>query len=126
MLPGFKKDYQRERNDELKLAYSFALTLLGDRAFIDSIVLSLPSKTLGNRCRRYILEMGRDVLPDLYPYLNDPDADVRAELCDILSDLGDPDAVTRLTPLISDPSAKVADRANRAVEKLRGRGATSQ
>ena len=76
--------------------------------------------------RRYILEMGRDVLPDLYPYLNDPDADVRAELCDILADLGDPDAITRLSPLISDPSAKVADRANRAVEKLRARGNISQ
>jgi HEAT repeat protein len=126
MLSGFKKDYQRERNDELKLAYSFALTLLGDRAFIDSIVLCLPSKTLGNRCRSYVLEMGRDVLPDLYTYLNDPDADVRAELCDILSELGDPEAIPRLTPLISDPSSKVADRANRAVERLRARGATSQ
>jgi HEAT repeat protein len=125
MLPGFKKDYQRERNDELKLAYSFALTLLGDRAFIDSVVLCLPSKTLGSRCRSYVLEMGREVLPDLYPYLNDPDADVRAELCDLLAALGDPDAITRLTPLISDPSAKVADRANRAVERLR-RGDESQ
>ena len=47
-LPAFKKDYQREKNDELRLAYSFALTLLGDRAFLDSIVLSLPSRTLGN------------------------------------------------------------------------------
>jgi len=125
MLAAFKKDYQRERNDELKLAYSFALTLLGDRAFLDSIVLSLPSKTLGSRCRNYILEMGRDVLPDLYPYLNDPVAEVRAQLCDILSLLGDPDAISRLTPLISDPSPKVADRANRAVERLRARRAVT-
>ena len=121
MLAAFKKDYQRERNEELRLAYSFALTLLGDRAFLDSIVLCLPSKTLGSRCRNYVLEMGRDMLTDLYPYLNDPDAEVRAQLCDILALLGEPDAITRLTPLISDPSAKVADRANRAVERLRGR-----
>jgi hypothetical protein len=33
--------------------------------------------------------------------------------------IGDPDAVARLTPLINDPSPKVADRANRAVEKIR-------
>ena len=39
MLPAFKKDYQRERSEELRLAYSFALTLLGDRAFLDSLVL---------------------------------------------------------------------------------------
>jgi HEAT repeat protein len=119
MLPAFKKDYQREGNAEMKLAYSFALTLLGDRAFLDSLVLCLPSRTLGSRCRGYILEMGRAVLPELYPYLNDPEPDVRGALADILAVVGDPDAVPRLAPLVSDPSRDVADRANRAIERLR-------
>jgi HEAT repeat protein len=66
--------------------------------------------------------MGRDVLADLYPYLNDPEADIRADLCDILAAIGDPEAISRLTPLVSDPSTKVADRANRAVERLRRSG----
>ena len=123
MVAAFTKDYQRERNDELKLAYSFALTLLGNRAFLDSLILCLPSKTHGTRCRNYILEMGKDVLPDLYPYLNDPEADIRADLCDILAAMGDPAAIPRLQPLVSDPSTKVADRANRAVEHLRRSGA---
>jgi HEAT repeat protein len=118
-LPAFKKDYQREKTDELRLAYSFALTLLGDRAFVDTIVLNLPSRTLGTRSRNYLLEMGSEVLPDLYPYLGDPDPEVRAALCDVIALMGDVDAVARLTPLINDPSPKVADRANRAVEKLR-------
>jgi HEAT repeat protein len=118
-LPAFKKDYQRERNDEVKLAYSFAIARVGDRAFLDSIVLNLPSRTLGNRSRGYLLEMGRPILPDLYPYLNDPDAEVRASLCDIIGTLGDPEAIPRLQPLLGDPSASVADRANRAVERLR-------
>ena len=126
MLTALKKDYQRERNDELKLAYSFALTRLGDRAFLDSLVLCLPSKTLGRRCRDYLLELGPDLLPDMYPYLNDPDSEVRAQLCDIFGWMGDPGAIDHLTPLISDPSAKVADRANRAVERLRARGASGQ
>ena len=119
MLSAFKKDYQRERSDELRLAYSFALTLLGDRAFLDSLVLCLPSRTLGSRCRGYIMEMGRDVLPELYPYLNDPEADVRGALADILAAVGDPDAIPRLSPLVNDPSRDVADRANRAIERLR-------
>ena len=118
-LPAFKKDYQREKSDEMRLAYSFALTLLGDRAFVDTIVLNLPSRTLGTRSRGYLLEMGSEVLPDLYPYLSDPDPEVRAALCDVIALIGDADAVARLTPLINDPSPKVADRANRAVEKLR-------
>lgn len=118
-LEGLKKDFQRERNDELKLSYAFALTLLGDRAFLDTIVLSLPSRTLGRRSRDYLLEMGRGILPELYPYLSDPDATIRAELCDIIGASGEPAAIERLTPLVSDPSTKVADRANRAVERLR-------
>jgi HEAT repeat protein len=119
LLPAFKKDYQRERSEELRLAYSFALTRLGDRAFLDSIVLTLPSRTLGRRARSYVLEMGRDVLPDLYPYLTDPSADVRAALCDLIAAIGDPEAIPRLQPLVNDPSAAVADHANRAVERLR-------
>ena len=87
-LPAFKKDFQRERNDELKLAYSFALTLLGDRAFLDTIVLGLPSRTLGRRARGYLLEIGTPLLPDLYPYLGDPTPTIRAELCDIIGAAG--------------------------------------
>ena len=122
-LGAFKKDFQRERSEELRLAYAFALTLLGDRAFLDTIVLSLPSRTLGSRSRSYLLEMGPSILPDLYPYLGDPEAGIRAALCDIIASFGDPDAIPRLTPLINDPSQTVADKANRAVERLRRAGA---
>ena len=41
MLPAFKKDYQREKNGDVRLAYNFAIVLLGDRAFLDSLVLAL-------------------------------------------------------------------------------------
>lgn len=118
-LEALKKDYQRERNEEVRLAYCFALTLMGDRAFLDSIVLALPSRSLGDRARSYLLEMGRGVLPNLYPYLADQDAEIRASLADIIGAIGDPEAIPRLTPLLSDPSARVADHANRAVERLR-------
>ena len=118
-LAAFKKDYQRERADDLRLAYSFAITMLGDRAFVDTLVLALPSHTLGNRSRNYILELGSPIVPDLLPYLSDPEAEIRASLCDILSQIGDSEAIARLNPLLNDPSTKVADRANRAVELLR-------
>jgi HEAT repeat protein len=119
LLAAFKKDYQRERSEDLRLAYSFAITMLGDRAFVDSLVLALPSRTLGTRARNYILELGSPIVPDLLPYLSDPEADIRADLCDILSQVGDADSIPRLNPLLNDPSTKVADRANRAVELLR-------
>ncbi len=122
LLPAFKKDFQREHNDELKLAYTFAITRLGDHAFLDSLVLCLPSSTFGKRCQGYILEVGPGILPDLYPYLSDPDAEVRAQLADILGTFGDPGAIQALDPLIKDPSPKVADRATRAIERLRQTG----
>jgi hypothetical protein len=40
-------------------------------------------------------------------------------VCDIVGALGDPDAISRLQPLVSDPNSNVADRANRAIERLR-------
>jgi HEAT repeat protein len=119
LLGAFKKDFQRERDENLRLAHAFALTLLGDRAFIDSLVLGLSSRATGSRCRTYLLELGRAYLADLYPYLGDPDAGIRAELANVLGELGDPSAIPHLEPLIRDPSARVADAANRAVDRLR-------
>ncbi len=119
MLAAFKKDYQTEGNEELRLAYCFALSYLGDSAFLHSIVLSLGSSTLGPRCRDYLLELGPKIAPDLYEYLSDPDAAVRAELCDILAAMGDLAALPRLGEMINDPSARVAKRANSAIVRLR-------
>jgi len=118
LLPSFKKDYQRESNPELKLAYAFAITRLGDRAFGDSLVLAL-SGSASKRAREYLLELGPSLLPDLYPYLNDQDAEIRAALCDVIAQMGDPAAIPKLEPLLNDPNSKVADRANRAVERLK-------
>jgi HEAT repeat protein len=126
LLPAFKKDFQRERNAELRLAYAFALTLLGDQAFVDTIVLSLPSGTLRTRCWGYLLEMGPEIVPSLLPYLSDPDANIRVELCQILRALGDPSAIPHLTPLINDPNGEVADYANRTVQHLRALESRSQ
>jgi HEAT repeat protein len=122
LLPALKKDYQRTRDEELKLAYSFAIARLGDHAFLDSLVLCLPSRTLGRRCRGYLLELDGSVLSELYPYLGDADADVRAELCDVIGAVGGSESIEHLTPLIQDASPKVADRANRAVERLKRAG----
>ena len=119
MLSAFKKDYQREKSDEIKLSYNFAITLLGDHAFLDSLVLSLSTKSLATRARNYLLELGPQVAPELYPYLNDQDAEIRANLCDLLAQLGQPEAIPHLKPLLSDPNPKVADRSNRAVERLK-------
>jgi HEAT repeat protein len=123
MLASFKKDYQREKSDSVRLAYNFAITSLGDHAFLDAIALALgASGSTAKQARDYVLELGPAFAPDLFPYLNDRDPGVRGELCDILAQLGDAGAIPRLTPLLVDPNSKVADRANRAIEKLHRAG----
>lgn len=120
MLDGFKKDFQREGNTDVRLAYNFAIVLLGDRAFLDSIVLTLgASGSRGERARGYLMELGPAYTVDLYPYLTDQDARVRATLSAVLADLGDPAAVEWLTRLLNDPNSDVADAANRAIQRLR-------
>ena len=53
MIDGFKKDFQRETNEDVRLAYNFAITLLGDEAFLDSIVLALSAAGQpGRACSR--------------------------------------------------------------------------
>jgi HEAT repeat protein len=113
MLPAFKTDFQREKNGDVRIAYAFAIARLGDRAFLDSLVLALGGS-------------GETASPgfasDLYPYLGDRDPGVRGSVCDILAALGDTNAQAKLTPLLADPNSRVADRANRAIEKLRRTG----
>ncbi len=120
LLPSFKKDYQRERDADVRMAYNFAMALLGDRAFLDSIVLGLAgSGARAARARAYLLELGPTAAPDLHPYLEDQDARVRGALCELLAQLGDVSAIPKLVPLRGDANSEVADKANRAIEKLR-------
>jgi len=120
MCEAFKKDYQRERNESVRLAYAFAIVNLGDSAFLDSIVLNLGAAGgSGARCQGYLLELGPRIAPNLYPYLNDPNADVRGKLCGVLAQLGDASAIAKLTPLLNDPNSRVVDQANLAIQLLR-------
>jgi HEAT repeat protein len=126
MMGGFKKDFQRETNADVRLAYNFAISHLGDLAFIDSIVLGLSATgSRGERARSYLIELGLPIAPSLYPYLGDPDPGVREALCGVLAELGDTNAIDRLDPLLTDPRSEVADAANRAIQSLRRAEAAS-
>ena len=120
LIDPLKRDFQREQNNEVRLALAFALTKLGDRAFIDTLVLRLGGGALQRRAQNYIYELGAEYLGDLYPYLDDIDPKVRIDLADLIGAMGEPSAIEHLMPLIGDDNKDVADHANRAVEQLRG------
>jgi HEAT repeat protein len=100
MMPAFKTDFQREKNSDVRMAYGFGIVRLGDRAFLDSLVLALGGTgASAQHARDLILELGPSLAPDLYPYLNDRDPSVRGAVCDLLAALGDTNAAPKLTPL---------------------------
>jgi HEAT repeat protein len=118
LVPGMMKDFLREPDPSVQLAYCFALTRLGQREFVDRIALSLGNKKLQDQAHEYAVELGSPLLNELVTYLSDPVPEVRKEMAQVLMEIGDPAAIPYLKPLLADSNAEVADRANRAIARL--------
>jgi HEAT repeat protein len=118
LIPGMMKDFLREPDPEVQLAYCFALARLGQHEFVDRIALSLGNKKLQEQAHEYAVELGSPLLDELVTYLSDPVPEVRKEMAQVLMEIGDPAAIPYLKPLLSDPDMEVADRANRAIARL--------
>jgi HEAT repeat protein len=118
LIPGMMKDFLREPDPSVQLAYCFALARLGEPEFVDRIALSLGNKKLQEQAHDYAVELGRPLLDELVTYLSDPVPEVRKEMAQVLMEIGDPAAIPYLKPLLSDPDMEVADRANRAIARL--------
>ncbi len=118
LIPGMMKDFLREPDPSVQLAYCFALTKLGQREFVDRIALNLGSKKLQAQAHEYAVELGSPLLDELVTYLSDPVPEVRKEMAQVLMEIGDPAAIPYLKPLLSDPNTEVADLANRAIARL--------
>jgi HEAT repeat protein len=112
------KDFLREPEPTVQLAYCLGLTLIGRPEFIDRIALSLSDPLLRKQAFGYLVELGSPFLTDLVPYLSDPVPNVRKGMALALEEVGDPDAIPYLRPLLSDPDRNVADWANRAIISL--------
>jgi HEAT repeat protein len=118
LIPGMMKDFLREPDPSVQLAYCFALARLGQPEFVDRIALSLANKKLQEQAHDYAVELGSPLLDELVTYLSDPVPEVRKEMAQVLMEIGDPAAIPYLKPLLSDPDMEVADRANRAIARL--------
>lgn len=113
------KDFLREPDPSVQLAYCFALARVGRVEFVDRLALALAEPKSGEQARRYLIELGRPLLPEFYLYLADPVPKVREGMARVLMQIGDPASIPYLEPLLSDANPDVADRANRAIARLR-------
>ena len=106
MVPGLIKDFLREPDARVQLAYCFALSYLGQREFVDRVALDLGNKKRRDQARTYAVELGEEYLDELVTYLADPVALVRMEMAQVLMEIGDPRAIPYLEPLLADPDSK--------------------
>ena len=118
LVDGMIRDFLREEDRRVQLAFCFALVRMGQPPFVDRIILSLSDSRVGEVASQYALELGRDFLPDILRYLEDPDRQVRLELISLLEQLGDDSAIPSLRATTEDPDSEVADRARLAVRRL--------
>ena len=118
LVDGMIRDFLREEDRRVQLAFCFALVRMGQPPFVDRIILSLSDSRVGEVASQYALELGRDFLPDILRYLEDPDRQVRLELISLLEQLGDDSAISSLRATTQDPDSEVADRARLAVRRL--------
>ena len=118
LVDGLIRDFLREEDRRVQLAFCFALVRLGQPAFVDRIVLSLADRGLGETARQYALELAGAHLGEFLDYLDDPDRDIRLELIALLEHLGNPEAIGRLEEVGADPDSEIADRARAAARLI--------
>ena len=119
-MTRLKRGFQREKDDELRAAYAFAIFCLDDRPFLDTVVLGLGgSRDRARQSRAYLEELGSRTLPDALEYLKEGDPKVRSGLADAFANAGVVNAMSALEPLQRDADAMVRASTLRALAILR-------
>ena len=105
----------------VRLAAVFALQKLG-RNYAARLVDFMSNEKIIPQAQEYLIELGPSMSPTLVPRLQEPDANVREAVADVLGVIGDASVVTALEAATKDRDASVASAAKRAQARLRGAG----
>lgn len=108
----------------VRLAAAFALQKLG-RNYAGRIVDLMTSSKVQAQAQEYLIELGPSTAPTILARMQDPDADLREALIDVLGVVGDASHVAALQALSTDSDASVAAAAKRAIARLQVRGSSS-
>lgn len=102
----------------VRLATAFALQKLG-RNYAARIVDLMASPKVTAQGQEYLLELGPPMVPTLIPRLQDPDAEMREAVADVLGVIGDATTLPALEAATKDRDASVVSAAKRALARLR-------
>jgi HEAT repeat protein len=106
-----------EKSVRVRTAQAFALLRLGEHEYLEELIRGLERSTTRDLAKEYLVETsGPDRQALFAPRAASPTA--RAELADVLGQMGDPAALPRLQEMARDPDKDVARAAERAVRRL--------
>lgn len=116
----FKRDFQREKSDELRAAYAFAIFSFGDRPFIDTLVMGLAgSRDRALQSQSYLAELGSRMLPEALDYVREGDPKIRGGLAEAFGRARLQESIPALEVLVKDAEPSVVERAARALSLIR-------
>jgi HEAT repeat protein len=111
--------YLREKSDEVKLAFSFALYRMGRAEHLIELANG------GEQGCYYLLELPPSEIPKLFPLLASEKDSAKIRLLDVIGLKGDASALPEVERYASHANADVASAANLAMRRLRGRWKTA-
>ena len=106
----------------VRAAAAFALEALG-REGVDRLAAALDSDRLAPQVAGYLLELGPKAAPRLLPHLRSASASVRGNVAVVLGAIGTAADIAALEPLVLDRDADVRRAAERAIQRIKVRGA---
>jgi len=101
-----------------RAAMTFAMTKLGQN-YLTRLVDFLYTPRIAPQVQGYLRELGPSIVPALTPRLQEPDADVRAQVAEALGVLGDASTVAILDPLTKDRDKAVVTAATKAIDRIK-------
>ena len=104
----------------VRMAAVFAETKLG-RANAGRIIDMMSSPKVLSQGEDYLVELGPTVAGTAVPRLQEPDADVRESMADVLGMIGDATVVPAVEAAAKDRDASVAAAARRAAARIKAR-----
>lgn len=121
-VPTLESIAATDSSEMVRAAAAFALQKLGTNA-IARLVEPLDSSDRAPQIAGYFLELGESVVGELLPHLTHRDEAVRGNVALIVGGIGTSAQISALEPLLQDRNGDVRRAAERAIQRIKVRGA---
>jgi HEAT repeat protein len=123
-LPLVQRNSLIEKNDEVRLAQTFALYKFGQNGMFGVIANALRDGSRRDQAAQYVLEA--DSVEHLIPFIRTPDRTAQRIIIDAMGRIGDETTADALRPIVRGSSPEVALVADRAIRRIEWRLANAQ